>query len=296
MDEQGVSNLERRYRLLLRVLPKWYRQDREEEMAGLFLADRTDELDLEHSWPGWGETAARRVRTARASIAAGSAPGRAVWLGEVVRALGMLGLLLGVFYTGVSITNAVQLYNDPDFTWMVTWERLFAVMPIVAFVALLSGKRTPAKIAAFVALLPVVISGQPGWLLWWVPSIVAFVCLCLGFHREAPIPPARRLAWWGGGALLLGVAAGLIGAAALLMAALAVVITRLVAHLRGDVVLGRALSLFAVLLLPPTVSILLLVVHLGMWVHVVGLVAAALLVVSAAAPVTRASVLRSRLP
>ncbi|NUT46572.1 MAG: hypothetical protein HOV94_04515, partial [Saccharothrix sp.] len=52
------SNLERRYRALLRILPAWYRAGREEEMVGIFLADRTDDLDLEHGWPGWGETGA----------------------------------------------------------------------------------------------------------------------------------------------------------------------------------------------------------------------------------------------
>ena len=46
-----MSNLERRYRRLLKVLPGWYRRDREEEMVSIFLAERTDELDLEHSWP-----------------------------------------------------------------------------------------------------------------------------------------------------------------------------------------------------------------------------------------------------
>ncbi|MDU0295217.1 hypothetical protein NUG22_38985, partial [Saccharothrix longispora] len=53
-----VARLERRYRSLLRVLPRWYRVEREEEMVGIFLADRGDGLDLEYGWPGWGEAAA----------------------------------------------------------------------------------------------------------------------------------------------------------------------------------------------------------------------------------------------
>ncbi len=295
-----MSNLERRYRRLLGVLPRWYRQDREEEMVGIFLADRTDELDLEHSWPGWGETWAVLGLAVRTHLAAGAAltsvPAKVMWRGEIVRALGMLGLLLGVFYAGASMTNAVRLYNDPEFTSAVTWMRVLDVLPIVAFAALLSGRRTLAKIVAFVAMVPWAASvEEPRWVLWWVlfqlPSIVTFACLCLGFHREAPTPPVRRLAWWGGGALLLGVAGGLIGAAGVLLVVVAVVITRVFAYRRGDVVLARALSVFAVLLLAPVMSLLGLA---GGEVFV--LVAAALLVVSAAAPVRRASALGSRLP
>ena len=264
MGESGVSNLERRYRRLLKVLPGWYRRDREEEMVGLFLADRTDELDLEHSWPGWGETFAMLGLAVRTHLAAGSGmvrvPAEVVWRGEIVRALGMLGLLLGMFYTGSSFVNAVLLYHDPVFTSLVSWTRVLAVLPLVAFVALLNGKRTLAKVAALVAVMPVTIGfEQPGWLLSWalfqLPSVVTLVCLCLGFHREAPTPPARRLAWWGGGAVLLGAAGGAIGAAGLLAVVVAVVGMRAFAHRRGDLVLGRALSLFSVLLLVPLFSL-----------------------------------------
>jgi hypothetical protein len=270
-------------------------------MVAIFLADRTDDLDLEHSWPGWGEAAAMLGLAVRTRFAAGSAPSGTMWLGEVVRALGMLGLLLGVFYAGASVTNVVRLYNDPEFTSMVTWVRAFDLMPVVAFVALLSGRRTLAKIAAFAAMVPwVAAAGLPGWVLWWalfqLPSMVAFVCLCLGFHREAPTPPARRLLWWSGGALLLGVAGGLLGLAGLLAVVVGVVITRVVAYRRGDVVLGWALSLFAVLMLAP-VALLAQTVSGGEKMVLPALVAAALLVISAAAPVVRrATVPSSRLP
>ncbi len=285
-----MSNLERRYRRLLKVLPRWYRQDREEEMVGLFLADRTDELDLEHSRPGWGETGAMVGLSVRTRFAAGSAPGGTLWLGEVVRALGMLGLLLGMFYAGSSMVNAVWLYNDPEFTSAVTWVRVLDLLPAVAFVALLNGKRTLAKIVAFVAVVPVASILGPGWVSWWLlfqlPSVVTFLCLCLGFHRDAPTPPARRLAWWGGGALLLGVAGGLIGVAGLLAPVVGVVVTRVVAYRRGDVVLGRALSWFALLMLVP-VALLAQTVSGGTPMFLPALVAAALLVGSAAAPVVR---------
>lgn len=265
MGEQGVSNLERRYRRLLKVLPGWYRADREEEMVGIFLADRTDDLDLEHGWPGWGETWAILGLGVRTHLAAGAAltsvPAKVVWRGEVVRALGMLGLLLGVFYVGASIFSMVYAYNHPEIIGGLTWTRVFGVLPIGAFVALLAGKRTPAKVMAGLAVLPGFVALVDPVRMWiWaafqLPLLVTFVCLCLGFHREAPTPPARRLAWWGGGALLLGLFGGFASGAGLIAVALVTVVLRVVAFVRGDFVLGRALSLFGVLQLAPLAFLL----------------------------------------
>lgn len=291
MDEQGVSNLERRYRRLLRVLPKWYRQDREEEMVGLFLADRTDDVDLEHGWPGWGEAAAMAGLAVRTHLAAGAAlanvPAKVVWRGEVVRALGMIGLLLGIFFAGAAVTGMAVAYGNPEWAPQVSWWRLLEIGPVVAFGALLGGRRTLAKVAAFAPVLLAVSSlGEYRYVLMWsafqLPSLVTFVCLCLGFHREAPTPPARRLLWWGGGALLLGVVGGFASGLGLVLVALVTVVMRVVAFVRGDFVLGRALSLFAVLQLSPLAFLL-----AGGEVLVLALPIVVLLVLTALAPVRK---------
>jgi len=285
-----MSKLERRYRRLLKVLPKWYRHDREEEMVGLFLAGRTDELDLEHSWPGWGETGAMLGLAVRTHLAAGSgmtsAPTKAVWRGEVVRALGMIGLLLGVFYAGSAITSLAVAFGNPEWASGITGWHVLALGPVVAFVALLSGRRTLAKVAAAApVVLSVVSLQQPGYLMLWavfqVPHFVTFLCLCLGFHREAPTPSARRLVWWGGGALLLGLVGGVATGTGLIVIALLTVIVRVVAFVRGDVVLGRALSLFAVLQVAPFAFLF--------WGEIAGIAIGlgVLLVLTAVAPVRR---------
>ncbi|MDX3659325.1 hypothetical protein PV646_18625 [Streptomyces sp. ID05-26A] len=288
-----MRNLERRYRMLLRVLPRWYRRDREEEMVGIFLAERDDDLDLEHSWPGWGETWAVLGLAVRTHLAAGAAftgvPAKVVWRGEVVRALGMLGLLLGLFYAMAAVVSIAAGFGRSHEPW---W-RFLELAPIVAFAALLSGRRTLAKVAAAAPLFLVVIAvsslEDPSYLVWWVvvqlPSLVTFVCLCLGFHREAPIPPARRLVWWGGGAVLVGVIGGLSAGTGLLAVGVITVVVRVVAFVRGDFVLGRALSLFALLQL---VSLLYLVVPSGTLLVPAGAVAA-LLVAAVVAPVRRRS-------
>ncbi|MFD5827011.1 hypothetical protein ACFWGZ_16190, partial [Lentzea sp. NPDC060358] len=250
-----MSNLERRYRTLLKVLPGWYRRDREEEMVGIFLAGREDDLDLEHGWPGWGETWAVLGLAVRTRFAAGAAPGAsgAAWHGEVARALGVIGLLAGVLQAGVSIQSAAVTSGLPG----PGAGALYAVLPVAAFAALLAGKRTAAKLLALVSIGPGVLFGTfvGTWLVFQLPAIVTFACLCLGFHREAPTPPPGRLAWWGGGALLLGVLAGpLLGTVALIAA---VAVVRVFALVRGDFVLGRALSVFAVLELGPVVLLLL---------------------------------------
>ena len=66
---------------------------------------------------------------------------------------------------------------------------------------------------------------------------------------------------------------------------------RVYAYVRGEVALGRALSIFALLFLPDAV-----VTYLRLPGEWAVYVLAALWVVSAAAPVRRASVLGSRLP
>ncbi|WP_258952926.1 hypothetical protein [Lentzea californiensis] len=242
------------------MLPRWYRRDREEEMVGIFLAEREDDLDLEHSWPGWGETWAVLGLAVRTHLAAGAAltsvPAKVVWRGEVVRALGMLGLLLGLYYATAAVVQVFTLFGGLD---AVAWWRVVELAPFVAFPALLSGRRTLAKVAAGApALLSVVALGQPGpaalmWTVFQLPSLVTFACLCLGFHRDAPVLPARRLLWWGGGAVVLGVVGGVAAGAGLLLLGLITVGARVFAFVRGDAVFGRALSLFALLQLVPLV-------------------------------------------
>ncbi|MFS8099097.1 hypothetical protein LFM09_18390 [Lentzea alba] len=287
-----MSNLERRYRLLLKVLPRWYRRDREEEMVGLFLAGRTDDLDLEHGWPGWGEAFSVLGLAVRTHLTAASGP---VWLGEIVRALGMFGLLLGLTHVAPSVYGAFAPLDTPE--WTLGWL-LWGLAPLAAFVLLLSGQRTAAKVVSGLLLVPLALQvAMPGTgfagLLYQLPQLVTFACLCLGFHREAPTPPARRLAWWGGGAVLLGLAEPLVWGSGVAVLAIAVFGVRAYGFVRGDFVLGRALSLFSLLLLGPLV---ILVLQGPREATAFNVVAAALLVISAAAPVRRASVLRYRLP
>ncbi|HUQ57636.1 hypothetical protein [Lentzea sp.] len=298
-----MTNLERRYRALVGVLPRWYREDREEEMVGLFLADRTDELDLEHGWPGWGETGAMLALAVRTRFAASHAPVSAVRLGEVARWLAVLGLVLGlkdvvhVVYAEIVVRVSGEQVPPPQ------WEAVLAnFSPLAVIALLLRGHRTWAKVVAGAALVPWLVNAvtDPGpagvaSVLWQLPLLGAFVALCLGFHREAPVPSARSVLWWAGAAVLVGVAELFAWGFSPLVVPVAVLAARVFAYVRGEVALGRALAIFAVLSAGGVV-----VTYLSGPPELRGVVvvAAALLVVSAAAPVgaTRVRVRRSPRP
>jgi hypothetical protein len=185
------SNLERRYRTLLRVLPAWYRAEREEEMVGIFLADRTDDLDLEHGWPGWGETGATLALAVRVRLGTRRAAG------TVLRLLALTGLLGQLVAAAQSwtVTARVGFFGDVQGWW-------YDVAAVVAFTALVAGRRAVGRVAAGVlgvaSLAPVVWSvavGIPGWLtlLWHGSVLVTSVVAVAAFHREAP-PVSPR--WW----------------------------------------------------------------------------------------------------
>lgn len=199
------SNLERRYRALLRLLPAWYRAGREEEMVGLFLTDRVDGLDLEHSWPGWGEAWATLVLAVRVRFGARRPAG------GLARLVGMVGLLAGVVMaaqSGASLVRSVE----PVPSWWVD------AVAVVAFAALVSGHRSVGRTAAAVAGLaaawpwaPALLGDVPsGWvLLFAVPAWVTAAAVLAGFHAEAPLPSRR---WWLPGAL--GAAGGVLSVVA----------------------------------------------------------------------------------
>jgi len=180
------SNLERRYRALLRLLPAWYRAEREEEMVGIFLAGRSGGLDGEYGWPGWGEAWATSALAVRVRLRAG---GRA---GEVTRVLALAGLVGHVVLAAQGAAAAVRFGG--------AWAVWFDALVVAAFAGLLTGRRVVARAAMGVAALvgvAAVVSAVAQGSGWWVlaaqaPLWVTAVAVLAGFHREAPRPPRAR--------------------------------------------------------------------------------------------------------
>ncbi|MEJ2852275.1 MULTISPECIES: hypothetical protein [unclassified Saccharothrix] len=190
------SNLERRYRRLLRVLPAWYRAGREEEMVGIFLADRADvaesgELDLEHGWPGWGEVGATLGLAVRVRF------GVARPAGAVVRLVAVAGVLAQVVLVGQGWGSLARFGG--------VWEWWFDALVAVAVVGVAARQWVAVKAAVGVLAVQGVVLVQDAWA--WVPvgvSWVTAVALVVGWHREAP--PVPRARWWA--AVVAGLVSG----------------------------------------------------------------------------------------
>jgi hypothetical protein len=274
----SASNLETRYRRLLRVLPRWYRAEREEEMVALFLEERDDSTDLEHGWPGWGETWATLGLAVRTRLDGGGV--RLLTPGAVVRLVALLGLV-GLGAEEVT-TGAAQAWRwasgeppAPD------WRPHVGLLLVAALIALLAGHRGTAKVLTAVSVLPgtwwFVATAAGGdaagsavtWVLVSLPLWVTVACLVAGFHRDAPAPPRR--AWTRGTAAVwtaavwtaalalvpLEVANAAPAASPVAVAALLVVaLTHLVSPRPGGE-WPSALTVSALVLLPEPVRVLL---------------------------------------
>ncbi|MDQ6839086.1 MAG: hypothetical protein M3137_12350, partial [Actinomycetota bacterium] len=96
-EEDGISvaGVESHYRTVLRLLPAWYRKEREEEMVATFLEDNAelDDLEAEYRWPRWSEMAGVVGAAIRLRLGGADAPPRSIAWGETGRLVALLGLL-----------------------------------------------------------------------------------------------------------------------------------------------------------------------------------------------------------
>ncbi|MEU5079655.1 MULTISPECIES: hypothetical protein [Streptomyces] len=209
--------LEARYRAVLRLLPAYYRREREEEMVETYLGD-LDRDTQDQSWPTLGETTSIVALAVRCRLGAPGAPRPYALLGSAARLFALFAVLLQA--ASVVVDRALEL------TWTFTrgaeGRQMFVtgftgagptrtavavltwVLPLlwtVAYFALLHDRRRPARCAALGAALPALwpllapLTGDmapgPHWydttaaLLAWLPALA----LCAAHHRDAP--PAR---------------------------------------------------------------------------------------------------------
>jgi len=203
-----MTDLERRYRALLRVLPRWYRAQREEEMVATFMAHRRDPNDRELGWPGRREFWAVLALAGSTRITAQHGSPRAVVLGDVVRLAALLILLAQVPRT---VASTADLAASPVFVLRLDYVYYYLVTAAylsttITLIALLGGRPRLARVCAAVAvatsLVAVVLSalpvafeyglGRPGPAVALFSSVwVAIACVVVGFTREAPAPPVR---------------------------------------------------------------------------------------------------------
>lgn len=233
-----TSVLEQRYRTVLRLLPSYYRAEREEEMVEAYL-DGVDEQDRDELRPAWGEVASIAALALRTRMGAAGAPARYATLGAVVRRFALLSVLLqaasgltgqALFLAWVHGSPAQERelalgaftgHGVPAGLYEVAY-RLLPLAWTVAYLALLRDRRRTAFAFAALAALPGLASvaqhlggGQDALVSSFSLTTAAFswltvLALCCGFHRDAP--PAR-LPLASPGLVLLGTCV-LMGAAA----------------------------------------------------------------------------------
>ncbi|MFF1655327.1 hypothetical protein [Streptomyces sp. NPDC058255] len=209
--------LESRYRTVMRLLPRYYRQAREEEMLEVYLWD-TDEEQQDQSRPTVGEVASIAALAVRSRLATDKAPPRYALLGSSARFFALCSLLL---QAASALTDRVL-----GATWLGTtssphqamslmgWSghgALIAVRTITewtlpflwtaGYFALVGGHRRLARASVVLAALPTVSSliirlsdgsvpPEPAYtittmLFAWLTVVAVYA----GFHRDAP--PAR---------------------------------------------------------------------------------------------------------
>lgn len=225
-----MSGLEARYRRILMVLPRAYRQRRAEEMLTTLL----DGADEGRRWPRVGEVASVAGLAVRLRAGAPGGSLRARFGGRVLRRIGVAGLVIQALlyvrdptlfvYLGVRYgywpslglaAHHVRLLAD----WVLIYSSV--VLPLAALAALLYGwRRTgrvlacgPCVLATAALATNANFGGDAGYVALAGLSYLVAGAVMLGFPRDAPVP-AHRGMWLGLVCGLLAVAAATVFAAA----------------------------------------------------------------------------------
>ncbi|MFF3768607.1 hypothetical protein ACFYYR_31645 [Streptomyces sp. NPDC001922] len=218
MNGTTTTLLEERFRALLRVLPAYYRQEREEEMVDTFLSER-EPLDEEASLgrPGAREVAGVLALAVRSRLAGPAAPPRYAAYGRVARLVAFLGV--------VALSSATLLYLLTDVATLLAgapeerrgvldsltgrgsvglWSLAASWLPlgwVGACAALLAGRWRLAGVCSMVAFVPGLLSAAEDLSLGGAPfpstaltglELLVVCTTVSAFHAGAPRPELPR--------------------------------------------------------------------------------------------------------
>lgn len=185
-----MTRLEERYRRVLRLLPRSYRDVWEEDMVATFLASvHTDDPDdaafiADFGRPGWGEVASVAMLAIRLRLGTTGAPPRYAAWGQAIRLSVLTGMLVNAAASVVGVVMTLWLARMIPFTeppvlleppgYPESWHRvdLFTTVAgllwLPAFLALVTGRwaagrwlaAAAAATAAVSAVLTTVVLGQ----------------------------------------------------------------------------------------------------------------------------------------
>jgi hypothetical protein len=218
----GSTVLEIRYRRILALLPRDYRERRGEEMLAVLL----DGAGRTQAWPRPAQAASVAALAVRLRAGAPGGSRRAVFCGEVLRRVALACLLLQtlVFATFLiaGVGGLIQVWSRHFGAAAITMQlqalgilAALTFAPMAAFAALLAGRRRTGLTLSLPQLagLAYACAAMPEYT---VKSdyvvLLALACLAtgsilLGFHLDAPRPASRR-AWLAVAAVSVTVIAG----------------------------------------------------------------------------------------
>ena len=215
-------DLEQRYRRVLRLLPGWYRDRWEEDMAATLLDGwltgdpEADEHISKAARPEWAEVASVAGLATRLYLGAAGAPRRYFAWGQAIRraalavilvhaAAGLDVLVLTAWNRrlfGLPAPPASLVTASPAGAWPTVFHAAGYAW-IAVFVMLVLGHYRVARILAALAIVPdlvFLLQGQftgtlpaPAvgpWAFWVLVNLVPVAAMA-AFHRDAP-PTARR--------------------------------------------------------------------------------------------------------
>jgi hypothetical protein len=215
------SDLERRYRRVLRLLPGWYRRQWEQDMVATFLDSwltgdpEADEYIYEAAGPGWGEITSVAGLAVRLYLGGAGAPRRYFAWGQAVRnAVLTVMLMHAVLAVDLVVLTAwnhrLSGFAAPPATLQTSWPS--DVWPAVYYLAnfawiavfgsLALGHYRTARVVAVLAIVPGLVAllqaqltgTMPApfgsWAFWLLLSLAPVLAMA-AFHRDAP-QPARR--------------------------------------------------------------------------------------------------------
>jgi hypothetical protein len=215
------SDLERRYRRVLRLLPGWYREQWEQDMVAAFLDcwltgdPAADEAILEFCRPGWGEVASVAGLAVRLYLGGPGTTRRYAWGHAIRRAVLVVVLVHAVLAADVLVflvrnrrlvgwlpPSPASLVVAPGGAWFRVFY-LVCIAWIAIFVALALGHYRTARVLAALAIVPGLVAllqaRLTGFLpapfgpwAFWVLIDLAPVLAMTAFRRDAPPAAPRR--------------------------------------------------------------------------------------------------------
>lgn len=232
------ASLEERYRSLLRILPADYRADWEEEMVATFLAaelsdDRFDdpedaEVHAELGRPGLSEMASVLGLAIKLRLpGVGHGARRPQLAGEAVRLVAVIGLLVSAATSAVSLAVHLWLAGRPAVPdgmptgTVPTAQALLVTMSVPAYLALVAGHRSAARLLASISVGAVVViavgdlvAGSPFLAGRWVALLLDLLVFATLWAHHDESPPLARRPWLWALPAAVGVAAAAVAATA----------------------------------------------------------------------------------